>query len=356
MTEMEASALTKKLRLRALELGFAECGVAPVEQLEDMQHYDAWLEHGFHADMDYLRRHREKKHDPGLIVPQARSIIVCSFVYNTRAPRSTDAHAEGDGWISRYAWGDDYHDFVLKKIRALYAYLTELAPGCSGRYYVDTGPVLERAWAQHAGIGWLGKNTCLINPVLGSYTFLALIITDAELHPDQPMPDRCGTCTRCLDACPTGALIEANVLDANRCISYLAIEKKDEIPEALREEMGRHIFGCDICQDVCPWNRRAPVSLEPGVQPREGAVNPAIKELLQLDEEAFRRRFRKSPVKRTKFRGFMRNVLIAAGNSRQPEMRACIAPFLEHEDELLRTTARWAYDRIGSTQKQEDAA
>ncbi len=350
------SGLSRALRLRALELGFAEFGVARVEEIEDMQHYDAWLQKGYHADMDYLQRHQEKKNDPELIVPGARSIIVCSYLYNSRAPRSTDSHEDDQGWISRYAWGDDYHDTVKKMIRSLYEYLCELVPGAAGRYYVDTGPVLERAWAQQAGLGWLGKNTCLIHPVLGSYTFIAVIITDVALQADQPSPDRCGSCTRCIDACPTGALIEANVLDANRCISYLAIENREEIPTRFREKMGRHVFGCDICQDVCPWNRKAPVSIAPEVQPRPEAVNPSLADLLALDEDGFRQRFRKSPVKRTKFRGFMRNVLVAAGNSGVTKLRSYIARFLDHEDELLRTHARWAYEKASGTQKKEDAA
>ncbi len=354
----DPKALTQKLQRRARELGFELFGVAAVQDVPELARYREWIDAGLQADMHYMARNSEKRGNPELLVENARSVIVCGKNYHTRAPLSTEPAPPTAGWISRYAWGDDYHDVLKQRIRELYEYLVELTDGqAQGRYYVDTGPVLEKVWGQYAGLGWIGKNTCLINQHMGSFFFLAVIVTDAELTYSTPPPDRCGTCTRCIDACPTQAIIGPYVLDAGKCISYLTIEHRDGIPEPLREGMGRHIFGCDICQDVCPWNRKAPVSLEPAFQPRPGSVNPELGDLLQMDQENFRERFRKSPVKRSKLRGMLRNALIAAGNRRHSALLPHIEPLRQHPDEMIREHAQWAVEQITTSTKakKEDA-
>jgi len=345
---MRAADVTETLRRKALALGFDRFGVAPVQPVPELDFFPKWLQQGFAADMHYLERHTEKRLQVQNLVPNARSVIVCAKNYHTPAPLSTDPAPATAGWISRYAWGDDYHDLLKKKIRALFELLQDLTGGTAqGRYYVDTGPVLERVWAKYAGIGWIGKNTCVIDQRLGSFFFLAVIVTDAALAYATPPPDRCGTCTRCIDACPTNAILMPYVLDASRCISYLTIERRDSIPEALRPGMSRHLFGCDICQDVCPWNRKAPVTDETAFQPRAGAINPDLAAILSMDEDAFRARFRKSPVKRAKWRGLLRNALVAAGNSGARELLPYVERWLQHEDDMMREHARWAWNRLG---------
>ncbi|KAA3661397.1 MAG: tRNA epoxyqueuosine(34) reductase QueG, partial [Calditrichaeota bacterium] len=289
----------------------------------------------------------EKKCKPSLIIENAKSIIVCGQNYNTAYPLSTDPAEPGQAWISRYAWGDDYHDILKKKITELNDFWLQLCEKkYAGRYYVDTGPVLERAWAEKAGVGWRGKNTCIINRAQGSWLFLAVILTDAELPANQMSKDYCGSCTACIDACPTDAILKPYLLDSNHCISYHTIENKNLIPEDLQPQFGRQIFGCDICQDVCPWNRKAAVSDEQAFQPRPNSVNPKLNYLLQLDENEFRTLFRKSPVKRTKYRGFIRNVLIAAGNSGDKTLLSLIKPYTLYEDEIIANQARKAIQNI----------
>ncbi len=344
---IEPTELTRRLRHEAQRLGFELFGVAPVRRVPEIDLFLRWLDEGYAAEMRYLQRNADRRADPQEVVPGADSVIVCGKIYHTDAPLSTDPAPADRGWISRYAWGDDYHDLLRDRIRQLYEFLLRETDGAaSGRYYVDTGPVLEKVWGKYAGLGWIGKNTCLINERVGSFFFLAVIITDVRLVYDAPPPDRCGTCTRCIDACPTDALRMPYVLDAGRCISYLTIELKNEIPEEFRSDMGRHLFGCDICQDVCPWNARSPVSLESAFQARPGAVNPSLRGLLALDEEGFRRRFRKSPVKRSKWRGLMRNALIAAGNSGDARLAPQVRHFAGEEDDLLAGHAQWALNRL----------
>src|SRR5690242_7488251 len=292
--------------------------------------------------MKYL--HDPRRKDPRAAMPGSRSVIVCLLNYNTQFPLSIDAKlssqdVEARGWISRYGWGDDYHDVLLERLEALIAQLRERFPEpFEARAYVDTGPIQERAAAKYAGLGWLGKNTLLLNQTVGSYFFLGVILTTLELEPtlsagEMPAHDLCGSCTRCLDACPTQAFVEPYVMDARKCISYLTIELRGSIPEELREPMGSHVFGCDICQDVCPWNRRAPVSPNAQFQPRalpsekEDASEtpssardnslflPRLEWLLTLRETDFSELFRRSPLKRAKWRGLVRNACIAAGNS-----------------------------------------
>lgn len=344
--------LTQAIKQKALQLGFDRMGVAPAEPVPDLQYYIDWVEAGYAGEMGYMERDPERRSDVTRVVPQAKSVVVCAMNYHTDYPLSTERNDPQRGWISRYAWGDDYHDLLADKLRALFQFMQEQSPEeVVGRLYVDTGPVLERVYAKYAGIGWFGKNTCTLNQEMGSWFFLGEIITNLELGYDQPVPERCGTCTRCLDACPTDAFVEPYVLDARRCISYLTIELKDDIPVELREGMGDHIYGCDICQDVCPWNRKAPVSLEPAFQPRPGLFDPDLEELAQLTPEAFREKFHGSPIKRTKRRGLLRNIAVAMGNSGD----ARFIPMLEQllaEEPVVARHAGWALDKL--RQEPED--
>jgi epoxyqueuosine reductase len=269
--------------------------------------------------------------------------------YNTAHPYSTQVKESSRGWVSRYAWSrEDYHDSVLRRLRQLESKLKELcAPDpIETRAYVDTGPIVERVYAKYAGIGWLAKNTCLINQGIGSWLFLGVIITSLELTPDLPAPDRCGTCTRCIDACPTHAFVGPHLLDSNKCIAYLTIEKRGSIPEELREGIGHQVFGCDICQDVCPWNRKAPATNEPEFQPREGFVNPALAWLAEISEEDFRETFRGSPVKRAKRNGLRRNALIALGNSGDASLLPLVERAINDPDPAVTEAAIWARDRF----------
>ena len=307
------------------EIGFDLCGIAPAAEFPELAHLDDWLERGHAGEMRYLRD--ERRRSPALAMHGARSVIVCALNYHTGFPLSTEAAAATAwqngpaGWISRYAWGDDYHTVLLEKLETLIKnFRAEFPEPFDARAYVDTGPIVERVAAKYAGLGWLAKNTCLINEEMGSWFFLGVIVTTLDLapslkHSESPAPDLCGNCSLCIDACPTGAIVEPYFLDARRCISYLTIELRSSIPVEFREPIGRHVFGCDICQDVCPWNRGAPVTSIPSFQPREreshSLFSPDLEWLLSLTEEQFRESFRESPVKRTKWRGLLRNVCVA---------------------------------------------
>ena len=321
------------------------------------------------------------------VAPWARSVIVCAINYNTARPYSTQAHDPQQGWISRYAWSlEDYHDAVMKRLRLVESKLkreleevgsensrsldlslpeqaqVKAALGMTTleeknsfqtRCYVDTGPLVERVYAKYAGVGWIGKNTCIINQKIGSWLFLGVILTSLELEPDIPAPDRCGTCTRCIDACPTHALIAPYQLDANKCISYLTIEKRGAVPEEMREGMGRHVFGCDICQDVCPWNRKAPATIAPEFQPREGLVNPALEWMAEISDEEFRKTFRGSPIRRAKRTGLRRNAVIAMGNSGDANFLPTLEKLAQDEDPNVAEHARWAKGKIESRKKKQ---
>ena len=282
------------------------------------------------------------------VFPWARSVIVCAANYNTAHPYSTQVDNPGHGWISRYAWSrEDYHDTVLRRLRNVEDKVRQLTgEAIETRCYVDTGPIVERVYAKYSGVGWLGKNTCLINQQTGSWLFLGVIVTSLELAPDLPAPDRCGSCTRCIDACPTQAFVGPHQLDANKCISYLTIEKRGSIPEDLRGQMGQHVFGCDICQDVCPWNRKAPATHSPEFQPREGLVNPALDWLAEISEEEFRVKFRGSPIKRAKWSGLRRNALIAIGNSGKGELSTSAERAASDPDPAVAEAARWAKHKL----------
>src|SRR5438270_3378598 len=365
---------------KAKILGFDLCGVVRAEKFPELEQMPDWLARGYAGEMKYLADPRRS--NPQTAMPGIRSVIVCLLNYNTERPLSSDPalpidYSKPNGWISRYAWGDDYHDVLRERLDALIESLRErfTAP-FDARAYVDTGPVQERVLAKYAGLGWLGKNTLLLNQVLGSFFFLGVILTTIELEPtlgenELPPPDLCGSCRRCLDACPTQAFVEPYVMDARKCISYLTIELRGGIPEELREPMGDHVFGCDICQDVCPWNRRASTSTLAEFQPRafpssekdgseawpdhqsDSLFFPRLERLLALNEDDFREMFRGSPVKRAKWRGLVRNACIAAGNSRLRRGRACHKRICDSlnklagcTDPVVAESAQWALSRI----------
>lgn len=340
--------ITGSIKSKAIEIGFDLVGISPAGRLPESQFYKEWLARGYAGEMKYMERDPQKREDPGQIVPGALSVITCGLNYNTDYPYSTDAGDRGKGWIARYAWGEDYHAVIDSKLKELEEFISaSSAGGARTRRYVDTGPVLERVYGKYGGIGWTGKNTCLINQRIGSWIFLGEIITTLELEYDSAAPDRCGTCTRCIDACPTGAITEPYVLDSRLCISYLTIELKDEIPAGLRDKIGNNIFGCDICQDVCPWNRKAAKTAEPGFQPREGFYNPGLGSFSGMGPDEFSARFKGSPVKRAKRKGFLRNVLIAMGNSGDKSLIPVIEEYLTDPEPLIRSHAQWALRKLG---------
>jgi epoxyqueuosine reductase len=281
-------------------------------------------------------------------------MVVCALNYSADKPYSTEVSDPERGWISRYAWGSkDYHDALLPRLKQVEAAIRQLADerglSIETRSYVDTGPILERVYARHAGIGWIGKNTCIINQKMGSWLFLGVVLTSLELAPDLPAPDRCGSCTRCIDACPTQAIVEPGKLDARLCIAYLTIEKRGTIAEELRPAMGHHIFGCDICQDVCPWNNKAgnaPATSLPEFQPQPQHYHPELRRLAQMDEETYRRVFRGSPVKRAKYAGLRRNVAIAMGNSGNQEFVGDLEKLAEDPDPVVAEHAAWALRKL----------
>jgi epoxyqueuosine reductase len=313
--------LAHALKAEARRLGFDACGIAEATRLDDeAARLERWLREGRHASMRWMENHFEKRVDPRRLVPGARSVVSLIHTYFQPTEHGTGPEV---GKISRYAWGDDYHDVLKEKLYALYNWLDEAAGGVSGRAFVDSAPVLDKAWAARSGLGWIGKNTMLLNRDLGSFFFLGELIVDVPLPPDGPTTDHCGSCTRCLDACPTDALDEPYRIDANKCISYLTIEHRGaELPDDMAGEIGNWIFGCDICQDVCPWTKFSRFTDEPRFAPRPGVTDTELGTWAELDLEAWRLRFRRSPVKRAKYEGFQRNVRAALGNRREGEPRS----------------------------------
>lgn len=335
--------------------GFDLAGIAPAAGARDLEHFPAWIAAGRAGEMKYMEARDDadelKRASLARVAPWARSVIVCAINYNTDHPYSTEINNPDRGWISRYAWSrEDYHEAVLRRLKQVEERLCEAVgtPDLITRSYVDTGPIVERAFAKYAGVGWIGKNTCIINQKKGSWLFLGVILTSLELEADLPAPDRCGTCTRCIEACPTDALVGPYELDSNRCISYLTIEKRGSIPEDLRSGMGQQVFGCDICQDVCPWNRKAPVSVAEEFQPRPGLVNPPLEWLAQISEEEFRDAFRRSPIRRAKRSGLRRNAVISMGNSGGDGFVPLLRILAEDEDQVIADSAEWALERLQS--------
>lgn len=325
--------------------GFDETRVARAGAPPVLAHLREWVEAGRAGVMDYLTHQVDRRSDLRVAFPWAQSVIVSAVQYDTPHPYSTAA-APDAAWISRYAWGDDYHDVVRARLEALRSALGAAVGPFESRAYVDTGPVAEKAYAVAAGLGSYGKNTCVLNQRLGSWFFIGVLITDLDLEPDAPTSDICGSCRACLDACPTAAFPEPYVLDARRCVSYLTIEVKGSIDESLREGIGRHVYGCDICQDVCPWNRRRRVSGGPAFEPRPGALLPAFEDLAALSPEEFQQRFRRSPIKRNKRRGLLRNVAVAIGNAGRREHLPLLDTLLADEDPFVREHAAWGRERL----------
>jgi epoxyqueuosine reductase len=301
--------LTGTIKREALRLGFHKVGVAKAGRLEnESRQLEEWLSRGYHGTMKWMQENSARRADPSSIVPGAKSVIAVAMNYYA------DVHHDQNdetGKISRYAWGDDYHDVLTPKLHQLLDFIRVKEPSANGKAYVDTGPVMDKVWAQRAGLGWEGKHTNIITQEYGSWVFLGEIIIDIELEYDQAATDHCGSCTLCIEACPTDAIAEPYVVDSNRCISYLTIEHRGEIAEELGEKFDRWIYGCDICQDVCPWNEKfAKPAENKSFYPREGAVAPGLREIATISEEGFREKFRKSPVKRAKHSGLVRNAKV----------------------------------------------
>jgi epoxyqueuosine reductase len=373
---MVETAIQDQIVAMAQEAGFSKAGIAPVPQPGESgpadfeTYFEDWIERGYAGEMEYLKRrdqdNRLLRSSLRTAVPWARSVIVCAANYNADAPRSIDPASPESAWIARYAWTgyrsesshvpsppSDYHDVLLARLKKLEHRLQQELGPFPSRCYVDTGPLVERVYALYAGIGWVGKNTCILDQQLGSWLFLGVILTGLELPPARGVTlpaDRCGSCTRCIDACPTNALVAPYQMDASLCIAYLTIEKRGPIPEPLRSQMGRQVFGCDICQDVCPWNRRAPLSTDPELAVRPELVNPGLAWLAELDADSFRRWFRHSPVQRTKLGGLLRNVAIAMGNSGLAGYLPKLREWAAAADPVLAEAAQWALARLSTTE------
>ena len=344
----------------AREIGFDSCRVAACNAPAHANEFRDWLRNGAHGEMNYMQRGEERRCDPEKILRGARSIAVLGLNYfqgETLHPPTQSFGAADRGVatarIARYAWGDDYHDVITKKLRKVDEFLRSF--GGQQKCYVDTGPLLERDHAAQAGIGWHGKSTMLVDERLGTWFFLAEILTTLEMPPDGPVPDRCGTCDRCITACPTGAITAPHQLDARRCISYLTIELKTAIPVELRPLLGNRIFGCDDCLDACPWNRFAQESRESAFRARRSTTGMSLREYLDLTDAEFRALFRKSPIKRIKRRGFLRNVCVALGNVGDPSDLPALERAAADPEPLIAEHAAWAIHQIRDRQKQARA-
>ncbi len=336
------------IKRKATELGFDLCGIAPVESFPELSFLREWIDRGYAGDMAWMPRSADRRADVREVVPGARSVIVTATLYNTAA--ADPAYAAEQGHIARYAWGDDYHDVLKARLDALLAWMRAESPEpFDARAYVDTGPVQERVYAQYAGLGWIGKNTCLINPELGSWLFLSEIICTLPIETDMQGLEQCGACTRCLDACPTGALVESGVLDSTRCLSYLTIELKSGIPAEHRAALGTHVYGCDICQDVCPYNQVPPRSDDPAWQPRHGLDMPRLADLWRRSDADLRTLVRRGPMTRAKLTGLRRNLAVAIGNSGDADARAALdeptADKPSAEDSMVQEHVQWARSR-----------
>jgi epoxyqueuosine reductase len=308
MSTVTAAAIKSK----AVELGFDLCGIAPASDYSELKFFREWIDRGYAGDMAYLNRSADRRADVRNVIESARSVIVTATVYNTNRPYSTECKDPSMAHIARYAWGDDYHDVIGERMERLLEWMRSTSDTpFDARAYVDTGPVQERVYAQYAGIGWIGKNTCVINAEKGSWIFLAEIICSLELEFDRPAFDQCGTCTLCIEACPTKAIVAPGVVDSNRCISYLTIEHRGDIPEEFREAIGTHIYGCDICQEVCPWNTTPAVSNDPAWQPREVWDGAVVEELADRSDDDLRTAMRGSAMRRTKVAGLRRNLVVS---------------------------------------------
>jgi epoxyqueuosine reductase len=342
----------EEVRRLALDCGFELAGIAAAERLPEAEWYAEWVHRGMAGDMRYLTDHRASlRADPRALLPSARSILCVGKLYNGPEPYSTQFEAPARAWISRYAWGQDYHGLIRRGLRRVVQRLqSAIGRPFQWKICVDSAPLLERAYARSAGLGWIGRNTCLIREGAGSWFFLGELLLSLELEPDRQPPDRCGTCMRCIEACPTQAIVPTGraepawALDARRCISYLTIELRSEAPPQQRAGIGRHVFGCDICQEVCPWNGKAPATLEPAFAARFFA--PPLEQLAALTEQEFNALFRGTPVLRSGYAGFLRNVAIAMGNSGLERFRPLLERLASHPDPLVGPHAEWALARL----------
>jgi epoxyqueuosine reductase len=341
--------LEERLKHQAHVLGFELVGIAPATEADGFDRLQDWLARGFAGTMDYLYRHGEARRHPASILPEVRSVIMVGMNYR---PADAEEKRTGQGRISCYARGRDYHEVLRERLGRLLDWLRQERPDCRGRGVVDTAPLLERDFARRAGLGWFGKNTMLLNKRLGSYFFLGALLTNLELACDAPHTvHHCGSCTACLEACPTQAFVAPGVLDARRCISYLTIEHRGDVPEELRRSLGDWLFGCDVCQEVCPWNRKAPPTTEPALQGRPELMQLDLIELLSLSEEAFRQRFRGTAFLRTKRKGLLRNAALVLGNRGDAAALPALRRALEDPEPLVREAARWAITQI---QRRQD--
>lgn len=342
--------IKERLREKARAIGFDLFGVAPARPAATGAFFTRWLEAGYQGGMDYLSRRARERSDPRLVLPEARTIVCVGVNYHARDPGGDGGAPFGR--VARYAWGEDYHRVLGKGLDELAEFLRR-AGAAAARGYVDTGPVLEREYAARAGIGWFGKNTNLIREGTGSWILLGEIITDLEMEPDVPVPDRCGTCTRCIDACPSGAILEPYLVDSASCIAYLTIEHRGTIPRELRAPTGLHVFGCDICQEVCPWNRKAPETDQEAFRPREGVPNPGLVALLEMTEEEWRSWFPRSAIRRAGRQGLRRNAAVALGNSGDRSVVPALIRALGDPDPSLRAHVAWALGRLGDAAGEE---
>ncbi|MBI1793523.1 MAG: tRNA epoxyqueuosine(34) reductase QueG [Chloroflexi bacterium] len=346
-----SAALKQAIQNEARRLGFILAGVTTPDPPPHLSVFEDWLMQGRHASMNYLAddRSRARRADPRLILPECKSILVLALPYTDPKTAEASNQPAPSGRVASYAWGDDYHLVIPEKLKALVAFIErQVGHPVFNRWYTDTGPILERELAQRAGLGWIGKNSLLINPKLGSYFLLAEIFLDLELEPDEPFTtDHCGTCRRCIEACPTQCILPNRTIDARRCISYLTIELKEDIPPELRPMLGNWVFGCDICQAACPWNRFAASEHEsPALKPRTGAPRPNLIRELELMPKGFNAKFKDSPIKRAKRRGYLRNVAVALGNSKDANALPALTKALDDPEPLVREHATWAIQEI----------
>jgi epoxyqueuosine reductase len=346
MDPVDRSALTAAIREEAARLGFFRMGVARAGSLPDSEKFDHWLQEGMHGEMRYMTRQAAKRKHPELVLPEVRSIITLAAGYY--AGEEPEAGANG-ARISRYAAGEDYHPVLEKRLRELAGFITRQLPGARARTYVDAGPVMEKSWGAEGGLGWTGRHSNLITRQQGSWFFIGTILLDAELEYGSREPDHCGTCTRCISACPTGAIVQPYVVDARLCISYLTIELRGSIPRTLRPLLGNRVFGCDECQEVCPWNRFAVRTPFGELLPREGSRATLLLSLIHLSAEEFLLRFAGTAVLRAGRDGFIRNVAVALGNSRPARAVDALSISVRDESALVRAHAAWALGRIGGT-------
>jgi epoxyqueuosine reductase len=345
------SSLESAIKDKAHALGFELAGIAEATPADGIDRMREWLDSGFAGEMDYMHRQADARQHPQSILPGVRSVVMVGMNY-----KPVDDSNNSAGGIARYARGADYHDVLWERLNQLFAWLQERCPGCRGRRVVDTAPLLERDFARRAGLGWFGKNTMLLNKRLGSYFFIGALLIDLELQPDRPHEaSHCGSCTACLDACPTAAFVAPGVLDSRRCISYLTIELRGPIPDELRSGVGEWLFGCDVCQEVCPWNRKSPDGREPAFAARADweAADPV--ELLSLSQDQFRRRFRGTALMRTKRCGFLRNAAIVLGNRGDPAALPALQRAIHDSEALIREAAQWAIEQIEKRANKEMA-